>query len=120
MSHGGPGPMQAGGFQQDGINSVTQTPEGYELSVFPTIMTHLVGRGGMKIRELSNSTGGAVIKAQNRDSVVPGQMDRKIYISGNPDAVERGLATVRQFIEELFNNHPEMRDGSDMKRPRRS
>ncbi|CAM9117865.1 unnamed protein product [Heterosigma akashiwo] len=100
--------------EQDGINWMCKTSDGVELSVFPTILMHLVGRGGSKIREVSDSVVGATIKAQGRDTVTPDQTDRKIFIYGTPQGVEQGVQVLRNFVEELFTNHPEMRHGQEM------
>jgi len=102
------------GSGYDGIYSITPTPGGVELSVYPTVLTHIVGKGGSKIRELTNASG-CMIKAQDRETVIPGQHDRKLHLAGDPVQVEKGIALVGQFIGELLDTYPEMRGGGPIR-----
>jgi len=72
---------------------------GLEISVTAQIISKIVGQGGSTIRNLSQMTG-CNIQAQKRETVTPGQMDRKIIIKGNAQQID---ALQHQLLDILNN-----------------
>mmetsp|Transcript_29397 Transcript_29397/g.38679 ORF Transcript_29397/g.38679 Transcript_29397/m.38679 type:complete len:733 (+) Transcript_29397:88-2286(+) len=83
-----------------GVLNIIQIPGGLEISVSAQIISKIVGQGGSTIRSLSTSSG-CNIQAQKRETVLPGQMDRKVSVKGNPQQVEAMQHQLLQVLSQM-------------------
>lgn len=99
-------PLNLGGGLLTGIaNSLTQLGVG---GVQPTTVTvavpneHIgavIGRSGQTITEMQHLTG-AQIKVSGREDVVPGTNNRKVTLTGSPDAVQIAQFMISKKVQE--------------------